>query len=316
LETDLLQTIQNWVVAALVYPGLLFAVGLALVGEWLAVSLRPLWTPRLYRAQATQVRPHHFLLPLHDLLKLAGRQRLTYPSFVSWPRRGEAVAGVVQGVCAIAPILALMLMPFPGNPLTRGSVDAGDLFIVLALLAAQPICRAVLRLRTEGAERRGALDLNRLAAGILPVVVAVGALVEASGGESLAMLSLAAAPETGWQFVVRLLAGAALFVALPMWLDPRSVAEVRESAGNFGGKLLERAALAAFWAYLALPAPGEVPWAVAVAIGGTLAAYVGMRVVAERLSMGRREDEAAGVAWGLSVPVATIALLTALWAGA
>jgi len=316
VQADILQTVQTWVVAALVYPGLLFAVGLALVGEWLAVSLRPLWTPRLYRAQATQVRPHHFLQPLHDLLKLAGRQRLTYPALFPWPRPGEAVAGVVQGACAIAPVLALALVPFPGSPLARRSGEGGDLFIVLALLAAQPLCRAVLRLRTEGAERRGAHDLNRLAVGILPVVVAVAALVEASGGESLAMAGLVAAPETGWHFLVRLLAGAALFVALPMWLDPKGAAEVRESAGNFAGKLLERAALAAFWAYLALPAPGETPWAVAVATGGTLAAYVGMRVVAERLGVGRRGDEAAGVAWGVALPVATIALLTALWAGA
>jgi hypothetical protein len=316
LEADLLQTFQDWVVAVLVYPGLLFAVSLALVGAWLAVSLRPLWTPRLYRAQATQARPHHFLQPLNDLLKLARRQRLTYPTLLSWPRPGEAVAGVVQGVCAIAPVLALALTPFPGSPLASGPMDTGDLFVVLALLAAQPICRAVLRLRTEGAERRGAQDLNRLAAGFLPVVVAIAALIEASRGESLAMASLAAAPETGWQFVVRLLAGAALFVALPIWLDPKGVAEVRESAGNYAGKHLERAALAAFWAYLALPAPGETPWAVTVVIVGTLAAYVGMRVVAERVSMGRREDEAAAVAWGVSLPLATVALLAALWSGA
>ena len=34
------QTLGNWALAVLVYPGALFGIGLALVGDWLYMSIR------------------------------------------------------------------------------------------------------------------------------------------------------------------------------------------------------------------------------------------------------------------------------------
>jgi O-antigen/teichoic acid export membrane protein len=101
-----------------------------------------------------------------------------------------------------------------------------------------------------------------------------------------------------------------------MWQDARGTAGGQESAGTYAGRLLQRVALAALWAYLVLPAPGDLPWALVVAIGGTLAAYLGMQWVAERWAPGRREHDAAGLVWATALPVAVVALLAALWSGA
>src|SRR3954463_2044601 len=73
LQSDVLTTLEAWVLSALLYPGLLFGVALAFAGEWLGGGVRSALTPRIYRA-ATAVRPQGFIQPLYNYLKLAGRE--------------------------------------------------------------------------------------------------------------------------------------------------------------------------------------------------------------------------------------------------
>ncbi len=71
MQPDLIQTILTWASALLLYPGLLFALTLALIAEWLFGLLLPLTTSRTYRAGATR---HSLLQPLYTFLKLSGRR--------------------------------------------------------------------------------------------------------------------------------------------------------------------------------------------------------------------------------------------------
>jgi len=157
---------------------------------------------------------------------------------------------------------------------------------------------------------RGGRDIGRVLTGLLPILASVAALVEVPGSGSLRLVGLTAAPETAVQTLVRLLAGAALLVALPWWLDWRGAhAEAHESAATFAGTFLQRAALAAFWAIAITPAPGDLAWAIAVTVGISLVAYVAMRLISERWAAGMREQEAARLVWATSLPVAVLALI-------
>jgi hypothetical protein len=189
------------------------------------------------------------------------------------------------------------------------------------LLAVYPLCRSALLISggvSSGdgeAALRGARDLGRLVVGLFPALLAVSALVEVSGARTLQVAGISAAPESAAQFLVRVLSGAALLVALPWWLDARG-SGARVGAGAYAGGFLQGAALAALWSSLVLPAPGEVPWALAVAIGGALFAYAGMKIISRRWASGRRERDAANLAWATALPAAAIALAVALWPGA
>jgi hypothetical protein len=158
--------------------------------------------------------------------------------------------------------------------------------------------------------------MGRLLAGLLPTLLVIAALVQVSGTGTIRVADLTAAPLTPQQTLVRLLAGIALLVALP-WLTSwrRGERDEEGSAGMYAGRFLQTVALAAFWAVIVLPAPGEMPWAVALFVAGTLFAYVTIKVVAERWAPARREGEAANLLWAATLPLSAIALVLAFWIG-
>ncbi len=306
---------QGWALALLLYPGLLFGIALALAGDWLLGVVRPLLARRLYRSHTRQ---RHFLQPLYGFLKLARRQ-----ASVAWERPASGVmtrplCSALAIACVLAPVLALTLLPFPGNPTDGQTGSMADLILVLALLTVQPLVRAVLRLQGGGlVALRGAQDLGRLLTALLPVLAVVAALVEVSGSRSLQIAALSAAPETASQALVRLLAGLVLLAALPWLLDgnaDRSRGE--EMAATYAGRLLQAAALSALWSVLVLPALGEPVWAIAASLAGALFAFVTMRLIGERWAAARREKDAASLAWATALPVSALALIVALWLGA
>jgi len=257
---------------------------------------------------------------MYTFLKLLGRQGAVRwqgpmrsgeePSAPSHP--GETLLAVIG---AIAPLLALALLPVAGNSIGRQFGSVGDLMLLLALLAVQPIANAVLRLREGGLETlSGARDLGRLLAGLLPTLLIVAALIEVSGTHTIRLADLTAAPITAQQTLVRLLAGVALLLALQWWSSRETEQGIDErSAAAYAGNFLQRVALAAFWAVMVLPAPGEMPWAVALFIGGTLFAYAALKTISRRWASTRREGEATGLLWATTLPMAAVALALALW---
>jgi hypothetical protein len=305
VDAEVLKTLQAWVLTALVYPGLLFGVALALTGEWLLNGVRPMITPRIYRIR---VSAYHLAQPVYDFLKLTGR--LEGSKLGALPETNLRTFELSNFPTYLAPALALALLPFPGSPIIGAIGPVGDLVLVLALLVVYPLCKAALGLKAgDQAGIRAGRDIGRVVIGLVPVLASVAALLDVSRSGSSQLAGLTAAPESAAQALVRLLAGAALLVALPWWLDWRgSPSDVSMSAGTFAGKFLQRAALAAFWASIILPAPGDLAWAIVVAVGGSLVAYIAIRLISERWAVGMREQDAARLAWVTTLPVALLAL--------
>lgn len=308
MRSDTWQIVQAWAIAALVYPGLVFGIVLSLLGEWIYSAIRPSLIPRLYRVAS---RPKPLLAPLRSFLKLLGRVPSANPGFSGDTDRPPAgVSAIPHLLLVIAPVLALALLPFPGNPIYSEVGAAGDLLLVTVLLALGPVSLAVLRSVSGGLDAlKGGRVIGRLATGLFPALISLAALIQVQGSTTTQLSLLNAAPETGIQFLVRLLAGAALLIALPWWAPTDTPIE---SAFAQAGAFLQRAALAGFWAAVVLPAPGDFTWAVVVYVGGALAAYVGMRVLAEKWAPALHPEEAARRVWFTSAPAALVAVLAAL----
>jgi hypothetical protein len=317
LQPDFVQTTVAWLLTVLFYPGLIFALLLVLLGEWAVAIAQPALSSRPYRSQA---RLYSLLEPLYTFLKLLGRREA-----VRWQRPGDPpVAPAHPGestlaiISSIAPVLVMCLLPLRGTPIGNVLGPGGDLVAVLLLLAVQPLAWAALQVREGGPVAiRGAQDVGRLLIGLLPALLVVAALVEVSGSGTLSVPGLLLAPESPQQTFVRVLAGVGLLLSLPWWTTwGRGTNAEQWSAGAYVGRYLQTGALAVLWTVLVLPAPGEVAWAVAVSLLGTLFAYVAIRLVAERWMPARREADAAGLAWAAALPIAGLAFAIAFWPGA
>ncbi|MGA7731407.1 MAG: hypothetical protein WCD37_09060, partial [Chloroflexia bacterium] len=206
MQTDFLTNLSVWTLALLVYPGFLFALALALLGPWLGGVVRPLFTPRLYRGRPLM---SGFLDPLLTFLKLLARK-----DAVRWQAPGSTsnagtslhapAESALMLVGAIAPLLSMALMPLPGNPVTEALGVRGDLFLVLALLAAYPLASAAALSRGGGfSTLAGAQTVGALLTGFIPTLLLVTALVQVAGATNLNMDGLLAAPQTPQQTFVR-----------------------------------------------------------------------------------------------------------------
>jgi hypothetical protein len=316
MQTDILTNITSWAIALLVYPGFLFALALALASEWLAGIFRPLFTPRLYRSRA---RMSGFLNPLLTLLKLLGRKDAVHwqspstPASPNSPSHHAESALAVIG--AIAPLLALALMPITGNPVIRVLDIHPDLFLVLALLAAYPLASAAAQARSGGLSvLTGAQTIGALLTGLLPALLVIAALIQVAQAPTLNLDSLLAAPETPQQTFVRILCAVALLISLPWWLGRRPAHRQTEtlSAGTLAGQLFQTSALAVLWSVLVLPLAGNPTWAALTFIAGALFAAVSMRLIGERWWPNRRTADAANLVWATSLPLAIVAVVLSL----
>ncbi len=322
-----MENIQAWALALIVYPGVLFGVLLALLIEWTYQLFSQFWA----RAGRMQSRLRPLFYPLLNLLKLAGRRYNAVPTLHERNELAEAkklpastqapmpnrsgVDSLISAACAVAPLLALVVLPLPASPLLATGQSA-DLLLAVPLLLLQPLGAALLGLRAGGlASLRGARDLGRLLTGLLPALIAVAALIEVAGTSSLRLAALTSAPETGAQTLVRFLSGAVLLLALPCWRHSDDGVANRGGAGLYAGQLIQAVALAAFWSLLVLPAPGDQVWALVLYVVSILIASIAMRLISERLLPVRRERDRANLVWATALPVAVVALLVSFWWG-
>ena len=241
MQLDFLTNLAAWGFALLVYPGLLFALLLALVGHWLAGLIAPLFMPKLYR-QRTRIGT--FFGPFLLISKLLGRKNAARwqadsPAGAQTAEPSSLAAEnllVIAGV--IASLIALALMPLVGNPVTEQLGVSSNLFVILALLAVYPLVSVAVQARSGGLSGMSALQtVGSLLTGLLPTLLIVVALIQVAGSHTLSIASLLAAPLTPQQTFVRVLAGVALLVALPWWLGGASLrATGRPGARLAGGQ--------------------------------------------------------------------------------
>jgi formate hydrogenlyase subunit 4 len=260
----------------------------------------------------------------------------------------EGVSSAMLALCTLAvlffPLLALILLPVPGNPLVRSIGLSGDLAAETGLLLGLPLIRLLLGWMVPSPQTRLAADRGaRLLAGaVLPAGLAVAAMAEQQAvlrldvaplGHSLPLVSLLA----------RVLAALAFACTLPvlargMVLRAPGAASAAEStpvADELGelsgrdavalriGEALQLVAVAAFFvAAFLLPLFTQVSAPVGVGVIWVL----GLLLVAlgigawqgwqARQPRAESETERPPLTWWLGVPVllALAALVAAAWA--
>jgi hypothetical protein len=312
MQLDFLTNLAAWGFALLVYPGLLSAALLALVGHWLAGLVAPLFMPKLYR-QRTRIGT--FFGPILLISKMLGRKNAARWQADS-PAEPSSLAAenllVLAGV--IAPLIALALMPLTGNPVTEQLGVSSNLFVILALLAVYPLVSVAVQARSGGLSGMAAAQtVGSLLTGLLPTLLIVAALIQVAGSHTLFMTSLLEAPVTPQQTFVRILAGVALLVALPWWLGGASLRDTgRPGAGLLTGRLVQTAVLSVFWSLLVLPLPGDAAWSYILPVLGALFACLVMRLLSDLWVPSRRPSDAANLAWATTLPLAILAFILGL----
>lgn len=214
-----LNGVLAFALAVLVYPGLVVAV----IAAW-ALS----WARQWVRATtAGESRP----APLHDVAEL--RAALDRDTVMPDGVPPQAVAGA-SVVAAIFPLLALLLLPLPGNPLVASLGLTGDIAVEGGLLLGVPVARVLLGWIVPSPYTRLAADRGaRLLAGVSVVMI----LALAANAEQLSTLSLAlprsTAPLPTFALITRVLAALAFVCTLPALAR---LSHLR--SGQHGGELL------------------------------------------------------------------------------
>jgi len=197
----------RYAIAIFLYPGGLFA----LLSGWLLLALGE----RLV-ALLRGTRPLHLTQPIYDFLKLLGKT-------TSLPKGAESTSlRVLPLLAVVTPLLALLLLPVPGNLAANTSDTSGDLLAVLFLLllpALMPFFLGLMqaspyaRLAAQRAVQRSIL----LCALMLLSALAIGA---ERGALSLGALAAPQSHPTTASIIVDLAAGLLFWLCLPALLPP------------------------------------------------------------------------------------------------
>lgn len=214
-----LNGVLAFALAVLVYPGLVVAV----IAAW-ALSWARQWVRAVAARESTPT-------PLRDVAEL--RAALERDTVTPDGMPSQAIAGA-SVVAAIFPLLALLLLPLPGNPLVASLGLTGDIALEGGLLLGVPVARIVLGWIVPSPYTRLAADRGaRLLAGVAVVMI----LALAANAEQLSTLSLtlprSTSPLPTFALITRVLAALAFVSTLPA-LAHRS----RLRSGQQGGELM------------------------------------------------------------------------------
>jgi NADH-quinone oxidoreductase subunit H len=192
----------RYLITVLLYPGGLFALLAGWVLLWLAGRLGARWRG---------LRGTGLMQPAHDFFKLLNKT-------TSLPAGAEtAGARLIPLLAVVAPLLALVLLPLPGNLAADSTTTSGDLLAVLFLLllpALAPIFLGHLlaspygRIAAQRAARRAAVLIALLLLSALAVAAQRGSL-------SLSILTLQQTHPGAASIVLDALAGLIFLLCLP-----------------------------------------------------------------------------------------------------
>ncbi len=311
------------ILAALVYPGLLVALLAALLLSWGRASVRAAVSGA----------------PVPDPLGEAREMRSAIERDTIIPETlGGWVTGLASTSAILLPLVALVLLPLPGNPLVASLGLKGDLAAEGGLLLGVPLLRlfagwAVPSPYTRIEADRGA---RLLAGALVPLVLGLTAI-----GEDVASTQLTAGatqtPLSTISLVARALAALAVVCTLPVLaritaLDPRGAQVEMTTTGELGelsgadlarfrlAETLQLAAVAAvFTAAFVLPLFPTVQGGARYAlwVGGIIVTALGLGAW-DAISAHRTPtpDERPPLSWWIGWPalVGLVALVAAAWA--
>ncbi|HEY7347974.1 MAG TPA: NADH-quinone oxidoreductase subunit H [Ktedonobacterales bacterium] len=193
--------ILRYAITILLYPGGMFALLAGWVLLWLAGSLSARWRG---------IRGTSLLQPARDFFKLLNKT-------TSLPIGAETGVRLIPLLAVVAPLLALVLLPLPGNLAADSSTTSGDLLAVLFLLLLPALAPVFLgnllaspygRVAAQRAVRRAAL----LAALLLLSALAIAAQ---RGSLSLALLTTPQSHPSAANIILDALAGLIFLLCLP-----------------------------------------------------------------------------------------------------
>jgi NADH:ubiquinone oxidoreductase subunit H len=244
---------------------------------------------------------------------------------------------LATGVALLSPLLALILLPVPENPLALSLGLPGDLAAVGSLLLGVPLARIFLGWAIPSAHTRLAADHSaRLLAGaLLPMILAITATAQQVSTLVL-LYEVTKAPLSPLSLIGRLLAAAAFACALPV-LAHRSAlhegdgaidvlsSEVTQLTGQDlvyfrVGEALQLVAVSGFFvAAFLLPVVRQLP------AGGSRTLFWVVFTILTAAGIGvweglsgkiRRGDERPPLSWWLGLPLllSLAALVATAWA--
>jgi formate hydrogenlyase subunit 4 len=209
--------VLSLLLAVLIYPGVLVAFVAAWLLTWVRTSTRA--------ALAGTGVPN----PLGEVseLRVAFERETLAPAGVH-----PVVVTLTTGVALLSPLLALILLPVPGNPLAIAFGLPGDLAAVGALLLGVPLARIFLGWAIPSTHTRLAADrgARQLAGAVLPMVLAITAAAQQVSTLVL-LYEVTKTPLPPLSLIGRLLAAAAFACALPV-LAHRSALHESDGAGD------------------------------------------------------------------------------------
>ena len=197
-----MNSILAFLLTVLIYPG----VVVAFVAAWLLSWVRQTATGALSGSPIAN--------PWHAVSELGGTVRRVGPPPAGVHRAAIALSTNAALLC---PLLALVLLPVPGNPLVSAIGLTGDLIAEGALLLGLPVARLALGWAIPSPTTRLAADRSaRLLAGaLLPMVLGLAVNAQENGALGL-VAPVTHTAEAPIVVITRLLALAAFGCALPV----------------------------------------------------------------------------------------------------
>jgi formate hydrogenlyase subunit 4 len=310
------------ILAVLIYPGVLVAVIAALLLSW----------------SRTSVRSAFIGSPIADPLREAREVRATLERDAVLPEGAYAgVIGLASCAAIILPLVALVLLPVPGNPLVDALGLRGDLAAEGGLLLGVPLLLLFVGWAIPSPYTRLAADrsVRLLAGALLPMVLGLAAIAEQLTTLQLRVLPDPRNPLVAITLITRLLAALAFACTLPVLArtatlraggpEPELLAgELSEVSGRDLARFRIAAAIQLvavstfFVAAFLLPLFPTVEGGgrTAVWVAGIIATAVGIGVWEGFAARAPVSQERPPLSWWLGLPVLVglLALVAAAWA--
>lgn len=198
--------VLRYAITILLYPGGVFA----LLAGWVL-----LWVGERISDHRRGLPTTSLMQPLHDFFKLLSKT-------TSLPAGVETGARLIPLLAVVAPLLALVLLPLPGNLAADSSTTSGDVLAVLVLLLLPVLAPLFLGnlLASPYGRTAARYAMRRIAPLIGLLLLSTLAIAAQRGSLSLSLLTVRQVHPSTASIVLDVLAGLIFLLCLPALIPP------------------------------------------------------------------------------------------------